>query len=1342
MLSAALASGEVVRVYRDGAYLGNATVTGTDWIFNDSGVTDGATYVYSAQVMDTAGNLSATSSTLTLTIDANKAPVLSYLDNVQSDNFNALDVDNDSVLNNLDVDDDNDGILDTTEQNIGFTANNFVTSGSATSIGGNEWQLTPNAVAQKGSINSNTRVDFTKDFVFSISAYLGTNDAGADGLAVFFHNDPAGNAATGLSGGGLGASGIVNGIAIALDTYQNGSEPASDFVSIFDTHSNAVLSTAQNVSNLENGAWHPVAVSWNATTRTLQVNVDGVLRATLTEDVINTRFGGSNLAYFGASAATGSATNDQRVRFISFIGDTDSDGDGLVNRLDSDSDNDGIVDNVEAQTKAGYIAPSGVDATHNGLDDAYAATGLTPVNTDVLDNPDYLDNDSNNDGTLDIATRHDGQPTSATSTTDTDHDGLLDIFEGVVTTASFTHDTSPIIKGALTEALQPGDVVKVYRDGTLSGTATVNGTDWTYADTGLTDGTTYVYSAKVVDALGHSSLASSTITITVDSTAPTTTAAVISYADNVGLITDAASTAATTDDTSPTIHGTLDAALASGETVNVYSSGRYVGQATVSGMDWTFADSGLSDGSTYAYTAKVADAAGNESAAGTALSVTIDTTSPTKTVAVTSYNDNVGSVTNATSTAATTDDTAPVINGTLSATLVAGEVVNVYRDGTLVGIATVGGNAWTFADSGLTNGSAYIYTAKVADAAGNESVVGAPLNITIDTTAPIVTAPVVSYTDNNIPADKIDLIVQTFGSGTGRASFASAGVIATTSYIYSAGAVPDGDYTLSNTVSGLETWWASANVTSPSAQDLAFRDHTGDVNGRFLAVNASTAPGEFYRQPITVSDAGDYKVAAFLASANNAPINANVTIKIVDSLGNVVASINTGDLPDYTNAASAWKEYSLMANLPAGSYNFVLVNNAPGGGGNDIFIDDISFSYMGVNAISGITGTAAVTNDTSPVINGTLTTALGNGEVVNVYRDGVKVGTATVSGNAWTFADSGLIDGTTYIYTAKVADPAGNETVTGTAFTMTVDTIAPTATATITSYADNVGGVKNIASTAPTTDDTSPVINGTLSAPLAVGEVANVYRGTTLVGTATVDGLTWTYDDSGLANSTTYAYKARVADAAGNVSATSVALNITLDPPLQAPTALNLAATDDWESVTTLNYTGTDNFTQQTDLLSFDGANGTNGATLTLFDDANNNNVVDAGETLSTQVLTTTGAWTAPDVSISTAAIHHIKAIQSVDGVYGLASAALNVANALPTATTQTVAVTGDYKLRMSDFSFADIDGGSLSAVQINSGSHLYLDGVLISGVTTVTASQIISGALEWLRLTSILVQR
>ncbi|MCW5518075.1 gliding motility-associated C-terminal domain-containing protein [Muriicola sp. Z0-33] len=115
----------------------------------------------------------------------------------------------------------------------------------------------------------------------------------------------------------------------------------------------------------------------------------------------------------------------------------DSDGDGFPDHLDIDADNDGIPDNVEAQTTAGYIPPNDDDeATYeanSGVNSAYL-DGLTPVNTDNSDEPDYLDDDSDNDLVPDNNEGNDfdfdGVPDQEPGTTDTDGDGLLDGYEG------------------------------------------------------------------------------------------------------------------------------------------------------------------------------------------------------------------------------------------------------------------------------------------------------------------------------------------------------------------------------------------------------------------------------------------------------------------------------------------------------------------------------------------------------------------------------------------------------------------------------------------------------------------------------------------------------------------------------------------------------------------------------------------------------------------------------------------------------------------------------------------------------------------------------------------------
>ncbi len=148
-------------------------------------------------------------------------------------------------------------------------------------------------------------------------------------------------------------------------------------------------------------------------------------------------------------APVGSGISSIRIYIPSGAGGPDGKifvfGDGVAfgggNRLDIDSDNDGITDNVEAQATAGYIAPSGVDANGNGLDDAYEVTpgtagfnpdgvGLLPIDTDDDGFADYVDFDSDDDGLSDAEERGDGGPTEIISTVDTDGDGLIDQFEG------------------------------------------------------------------------------------------------------------------------------------------------------------------------------------------------------------------------------------------------------------------------------------------------------------------------------------------------------------------------------------------------------------------------------------------------------------------------------------------------------------------------------------------------------------------------------------------------------------------------------------------------------------------------------------------------------------------------------------------------------------------------------------------------------------------------------------------------------------------------------------------------------------------------------------------------
>ncbi|WP_299849546.1 Hint domain-containing protein [uncultured Roseovarius sp.] len=114
------------------------------------------------------------------------------------------------------------------------------------------------------------------------------------------------------------------------------------------------------------------------------------------------------------------------------INTRDTDGDGIADHLDLDSDNDGITDNVEAQTTAGYTAPTGTDSDGDGLDDAYEGSGLTPVDTDGDGIADFIDTDSDNDGIDDVDEAGHGITQAAIDASgDADFDGIADVVDDV-----------------------------------------------------------------------------------------------------------------------------------------------------------------------------------------------------------------------------------------------------------------------------------------------------------------------------------------------------------------------------------------------------------------------------------------------------------------------------------------------------------------------------------------------------------------------------------------------------------------------------------------------------------------------------------------------------------------------------------------------------------------------------------------------------------------------------------------------------------------------------------------------------------------------------------------------
>ncbi|WP_256982784.1 Ig-like domain-containing protein, partial [Caballeronia sordidicola] len=279
-----------------------------------------------------------------------------------------------------------------------------------------------------------------------------------------------------------------------------------------------------------------------------------------------------------------------------------------------------------------------------------------------------------------------------------------------------TSDSSPTIQGTLSHALLAGETLVIIRDSQQVGIATASGTSWSFNDSGLSLGS-HNYYAKVVGIAGHSDVSNYFYITEIAPAAviPVETVVINNLTDHTSGANIPAGSSTT--DKAPVVHGSVSSALLAGETLAVYRDGQKVGTATVSGTGWTFNDSGVGTG-IHTYTAQVENTNGHGPVSNpfTFNEIAPAAPIPTETVAISSLTDHTSGA-NIPAGSSTTD-TAPVVHGSVSSALLAGETLAVYRDGQKVGTATVSGTGWTFNDSGVGVGS-HTYTAQVENSSGN-----------------------------------------------------------------------------------------------------------------------------------------------------------------------------------------------------------------------------------------------------------------------------------------------------------------------------------------------------------------------------------------------------------------------------------------------------------------------------------------------------------------------------------------------------------------------------------------------------------------------------------------------
>jgi chitodextrinase len=289
-----------------------------------------------------------------------------------------------------------------------------------------------------------------------------------------------------------------------------------------------------------------------------------------------------------------------------------------------------------------------------------------------------------------------------------------------------------------------------------------------------------------------------------------------------------------------------------------------------------------------------------------------------------------------------------------------------------------------------------------------------------------------------------------------------------------------------------------------------------------VTVNATAGPFSVTSPNTAVSYSGGstqtitWAVAGTTANGVNC---ANVDILLSTDGGTTWSTILAGTANDGTEAVS-------IPNTPSTTCRIMVK------GTNHIFFD---VSNANFTITSGVTDTTAPTAPTLSASGTTQTTtnlswsgATDNVAVTgyDIYKDGVLLASTSTT----SFVVNALTASTTYSFTVKAKDAAGNVSVASNAVSVTtsaivVDTTAPTA--------------PTLSASGTTSSSTSLSWSGATDNIGVTGY--DVYRNGTLLASTT----STTYSVTGLTASTTYSFTVKAKDAAGNVSVASNAVSVT-----------------------------------------------------------------------------------------------------------------------------------------------------------------------------------------------------
>ncbi|WP_247887644.1 Ig-like domain-containing protein [Azospirillum argentinense] len=619
---------------------------------------------------------------------------------------------------------------------------------------------------------------------------------------------------------------------------------------------------------------------------------------------------------------------------------------------------------------------------------------------------------------------------------------------------------SGVAGDAVTNASQPtlsgtadaGSVVHLYANGVEIGTGTANGSgDWSLAPGSVLADGVWTLTAKVITS-GVESGASSSLLVTIDTSASAPSGLTLEAGSNSGSTSDTLTNVA-----APVITGSV----AEAGVVVLYEGATALGTVTAAAAGaWTMTVAALSDGA-HTLTATVTDVAGNTSSASTALTVTIDTNASAPSGLTLEAGSNSGS------TADTlTNVTTPVVVGSVAE---AGVVV-LYEGATALGTVTAAAaGAWTMTVAALSDG-AHTLTATVTDAAGNTSSVSTALTVTIDTNASAPSGLTLEAGSNSgSTADTLTNVTTPVVVGSvaeagvvvlyeGAAALGTVTAAAAGAWSITAASLSDGAHTLTATVTDV------ADNTSPVSSALTVTIDTGAPSVAVALDKTTLGVGETATVTFTFSEA-PVGFSLSMVSAQSGTLSDLSVLPGSDGLvytATLTPSVETVAFDSRITVATSWSD--VAGNTPAAvgtSAGYAIDTRSPPG--NTAPLID------GAVAGQAVDDTASRQPFTTMTVSDNQT-AQAQTVVVTVRDSGGTVGDATGTFTAASLTASGFTRSAAGIYSLTAGSaaaaqaalrlldfqPVSNRTAPGTqettAFTVTVtDADGASATNTTTS---------------------------------------------------------------------------------------------------------------------------------------------------------------------------------------------------------------------------------------------------------------------------------------------------